>query len=193
MNISEWLQAEGESAAREGDPDRLRMMECISRAFELRETDPDGAFAVLTEGQQMARRLNEPWWVLYYESDRIEALIHFKRDYRQVVDMAVQTVLDLNKPGNAAYPGRLNVWDNLIAAYLGVDADGYAEPIEQAIDTLDREIPKGPSTERYLLLGRKVGVSGPLGQGRRGVFRTRRQSLRACRRDRLAGSNRPRG
>jgi hypothetical protein len=155
MTLSEWLRDEAISARKEGDPDRIRMMDSYNNAFALRETDPDGAFAAFTEGQQIARRRNEPWWVLYYEKYRIDALMHFKRDYRQVVDMAVQCVLDLNKPGNAAYPGRVGIWDSLLAAYLGVDAEGYAEPIQEAIDTLDREIPEGPSSDRYLLLARK--------------------------------------
>jgi hypothetical protein len=156
MNLNDWLASQARDIADSGDADRLRMLGCYSRAFKLRETDPDGAFAAFTEGRQLAQRLDEPWWALYYEKYRIDALIHFKRDYRQTIDMAVQLVLDLNKPGNAGYPGRVPCWDSLLAAYLGVDAEGYAEPIQEAIDTLEKEVPDCPDSERYLLTARKV-------------------------------------
>jgi hypothetical protein len=155
MTVGEWLSAEARAARENNDQDRLHMMGCYSRAFQLRETDPDGAFAAFTEGRDLALRLHEPWWALYYEKYRIDALVHFKRDFRQVIDMAVKCVLDLNRPGNAAYPGRLAVWDSLLAAYLGVDAEGYATEIQQAIDTLEQEVPKEPVGERYLLLARR--------------------------------------
>jgi hypothetical protein len=155
MNMKEWLRSEAQSAISKNDKERLRLMECYSRAFELRETDPDGAFAIFNEGRQLAQRLGEPWWELYYQKYCIDALVHFKRDFREVVDMAVQCVLELRKPANAAYPGRIGVWDSLVAAYLGVDAEGYSSQIQEALDTLDREIPEGPSSDRYLLLARR--------------------------------------
>jgi hypothetical protein len=42
-----------------------------------------------------------------------------------------------------------------VAAYLGIDAEGYAEPIQQALDHLEAEIPQEPDSSRYLLLARK--------------------------------------
>ncbi len=42
-----------------------------------------------------------------------------------------------------------------MAAYLGVDAEGYAGPIQQALDYLDKEVPAEPDNNRYLLSARQ--------------------------------------
>jgi hypothetical protein len=155
MDMNEWLGSQARGFREEQNPLGLRMMECYLRAYEARESDPDLAFSSYTEGKHIAGQLGDPWWVLFYESHRIEALLHFKRDYRNVLDMVVQCVADLRKPTNAAYPGRWSVWDNLIAAYLGIDPVGYEAELRQAMDYLDKEIPAEPESSRYLLLARK--------------------------------------
>jgi hypothetical protein len=155
MNMNEWLGSQARGFREQQNAAALRMMDCYLRAYEARESDPDLAFASYTEGKQIAQQLDDPWWVLFYETHRIEALLHFKRDYRNVLDMVVQAVADLRKPTNATYPGRLSIWDNLIAAYLGIDPIGYEDELRQAMDYLDREIPAEPESSRYLLLARK--------------------------------------
>jgi hypothetical protein len=155
MNMNDWLGSQARGFREQQNPAGLRMMECYLRAYEARESDPDLAFASYTEGKQIAQQIGEPWWVLFYETHRIEALLHFKRDYRTVLDMVVQAVADLRKPHNAAYPGRHGIWDNLIAAYLGIDPIGYETELRQAMDYLDKEIPQEPESSRYLLLARK--------------------------------------
>jgi hypothetical protein len=154
MNLGEWLGVQAREFRERNNRERVRMLECYLHAYQSREKDPDQAFNAFTEGKHLAEQLGEPWWALFYENERIEALLHFKRDYRNVLEMAVQCVLEVRKPANALYPGRFSIWDSLVAAYLGIDADGYAEPIQQALDYLDREIPPEPEGARYLLLAR---------------------------------------
>jgi hypothetical protein len=155
MNMNEWLGGRAQEYRDRGDQERLRMIQCYVTAYHARETDPDLSFASFTEGRNMAQRLQEPWWVLFYEGERVAALLHFKRDFRHVLDMAVQCVMEVRKPTNAAYPGRISLWDNMVAAYLGIDAEGYAEQIQQALDYLEKEIPPEPDGSRYLLLARQ--------------------------------------
>src|SRR5262245_26030844 len=146
MSLGEWLGAQAQQFRETNNARGLQMMQCYLRAYENRERDPDAAFAAFTEGKRIAQELNEPWWALFYENERVEALIHFERDYRKVLDLAVPLVLEVRKPANAHFPGRTSVYDGLVAAYLGIDAEGYATEIQQAIDYLEREVPQEPDS-----------------------------------------------
>jgi hypothetical protein len=164
MNLGEWLGAQARGFRERGDAERLRMMQCYVEAYQARETDPDRAFAAFTEGRRRAEQLGEPWWVLFYETERLEALLHFKRDYRAVLDLAVQAVLEVRKPANAQYPGRFGIWDCLVASYLGIDAEGYEQPIREALDHLEKEVPPVADGSRYLLLARQRILALELGR-----------------------------
>jgi hypothetical protein len=155
MNLGDWLGEQARSFREDDDQPRLRMIRCYIHGYDARERDPDQALAAFQEGRRQAEALGEPWWVLFYQNECIEAFLHFKRDYRPVLDLAMQCVMDLRKPSNTHYPGRFSVWDSLVASYLGIDAEGYEEPIQQALDHLDREIPPEPDGGRYLLLARR--------------------------------------
>ena len=56
----------------------------------------------------------------------------------------MQAALEVRKPQYAAYDGRTGLFDNLIAAYLGIDPGGYADSVLQAMDYLDKEVPNEP-------------------------------------------------
>jgi hypothetical protein len=155
MSDWSWVEANVKEWQSRGDEQRLRLPGFYSDAFQYRETDPDRALAIFTEGKHLAEQLYEPWWVLFYEKYRIDALIHFKRDYRNVLDMAVQCALEVRKPLNVTFPGRFGIFDSLIAAYLGIDPEGHAKAIQEALDYQEAEIPPGPESDRYLLLARK--------------------------------------
>src|SRR5262249_13539308 len=93
-----------------------------------------------SEGGRLARQLREPWWILYYDHWRLVALIHFLRDYRQAVDLGMQNFLEVRKPQYADFPVRIDIYHNLISAYMGIDPDGYADAVRQALDYLNAEI-----------------------------------------------------
>jgi hypothetical protein len=123
------------------------------RAFPFREKDPDQAVALMTEGVALAEELGERWWIMLLNHWRLSALIHFKKDYRQAVELAVRNSVMAAKPENAAFPARLGLFSDLIDAYLGVDPEGYADKIHETIAYLDKEIPEGPDEQRYMLYG----------------------------------------
>jgi hypothetical protein len=155
MDMLEWLSNQEHRFREKNKEAWMRLLDCFKQACLSRESDPDFAFASCTACKQIAQEFGDPWLVLFLESMRIELLLHFKRDYRNVLDMVVQCVADLRKPACVAYPGRLDIWDELIAAYLGIDAEGYEEEIREAMDCLDKEMPEGPNANRYLLLTRR--------------------------------------
>ena len=153
MNFWEWLFACRAEYQRAGDEKRVQLTEYWERVFPFRETDPDQAVALLQEGCLLAEELGERWWIIVLNHWRVAALIHFKRDFRQAVELAVRNAVAVSKPENAAFPGRWAVYRELVSAYMGVDPVGFADVILEALAQLDREIPSGPHPDRYLILG----------------------------------------
>ena len=155
MTFDEWVVDFVKRARADDDDERLRMLRFETEGYSLRETDPDRALALFEEGRRLALALNEPWWAMFYEHSRTAALIHFRRDYSNVLEMAVRAALEVRKPLYDQFPLRTSVFDDLIAAYLGIDPSGYAGEIRQAIASVEGILPDGPDGARYLLLARR--------------------------------------
>ena len=134
MTIWEWIHEFEMLARANGDSERVRLAVLHGEAYGYRQNDPDRMLAMLEEGRRLAVRLREPWWVLFYDHWKLETLIYYKDDYREVIDLAVRLTLELRKPQYDQFPLRFGVWCNLIASYLCVDPRGYAAAIREAID-----------------------------------------------------------
>ena len=145
----------GNAITAAGDEARLRLTAIHPIGYKLRETDPDRALALFEDGRRQAQALNEPWWTLFFDHWKSTALIHFKRDFRTILDHAVRLTLEVRKPLYEQHPLRIAIFDDLVAAYLGIDPVGYAERIQQAIAYLDQEVPTEPDSNRYLLTARQ--------------------------------------
>jgi hypothetical protein len=152
MSRRDWFDDFEQNAWHSGDAERHRLGQLHYEAYRHRESDPDCALELLAEGRQLAQRLREPWWALYYEQQRVHALLHFKQDYREVLPLAVRNTLELRKPDCSGFPRPLLVHGDLVAAYLGIDPVGYSGPIGDALAYLDSVTPH-LCGERYLLLG----------------------------------------
>ena len=98
MSLWDWIKAFNNEAAANGDRDRLRLMSLFDNAWQFKKTDPDVTLGLLAEGKALAQQLGEPWWVLFFDHWRLQALLHFKYDYREVMDIAVQATLEARKP-----------------------------------------------------------------------------------------------
>ncbi len=164
MTFDEWVVDFVTRARTDKDAQRLRMLRFETDGYALRETDPERALALFEEGRRMALALNEPWWAMFYEHSRTAALIHFRRDFSNVLEMAVRAALEVRKPLYDQFPLRPSVFDDLIAAYLGIDPVGYAEEIRQAVAAVEATLAEGPSGERYLLSARLRRLALELGQ-----------------------------
>jgi hypothetical protein len=158
----DWFDEYEIDALRREDAKRLRLASYHHRAYEHRETDPDRALALIAEGRRFAQALGEPWWVLFYDHYRVHALLHFKQDYRDVLDLAVRNALEVRKPAYVGYPRRLLIHDDLISAYTGIDPLGYADRIREALGWLDQETP-AEGEDRYMLLGSQRELALELG------------------------------
>jgi tetratricopeptide (TPR) repeat protein len=159
MNVWAWVEEYARRAREAGDQQRFRMTTLHPIGYRFRETDPDRALAFFEEGRRMAAALEEPWWVLFFDHWRATARMHFQRDYREVLDLVVRTALEARKPLYEHHPLRLAVYDDLVAAYLGIDPLGHADAIQQALEHLEQTIEPGPDSSRYLLYARQRGFA----------------------------------
>ncbi|HZT80212.1 MAG TPA: hypothetical protein VFA26_08320, partial [Gemmataceae bacterium] len=106
MSLMDWMGESIRDARQKNDRERLWLASAYGVAYQYRETNPDQALNLFAEAKQLADRLGEPWWALFYEHCKAHALLHFKRDYRNVLDVAVQNALAVRKPPNDQFPGR---------------------------------------------------------------------------------------
>jgi hypothetical protein len=152
MSDRDWFDDYEQEALRKGDRERLLLGYLHWQAYQFRETDPDTTLTLLEQGRALASRLGEPWWVLFYQQQRVHALLHFKQDYREVLDLAIANVMEVRKPAFARFPRANMIHSDLVSAYRGIDPVGYDDTITQALDYLDSQIGE-LNSERYLLLG----------------------------------------
>jgi hypothetical protein len=155
MSHKDWFLEFSRKAIEDNDPERKRLLRFYHEGFALREKDPEQAFQLFNQGRHLAQQLNEPWMVMFFDEWRGTALLHFKRDFRNVLELAVQAALDVRKPQYAGFPEKFGIYDNLIAAYIGIDPLGYEPAILQALDYLETEVPDEPDSQRYLLIARR--------------------------------------
>ncbi len=163
MNIWTWIHEFEMEAQVSGDRERVRLATLHGEAYGYRQNDPDRMLALLEEGRRLALRLHEPWWVLFYDHWKLETLIYYKDDYREVVDLAVRASLELRKPIFETYPLRFGIWCNLVAAYLCVEPRGYATAIREALAYLQTQVP-AEGGDRYLLQARRHWFAYEIGE-----------------------------
>jgi hypothetical protein len=151
-NLSDWIVEQDRAYRKAGDDERLFISDGWSRAFKFRETDPNQAIQVLHEARQHAEQLGDLYWMMITEHWRLSAMMYFKKDYRQVVELAVQNAVLAAKPEHAAFPGKLVIYSDLALAYSDVDPEGYADEVRKTLSYLDKELPQEPNEDRYLML-----------------------------------------
>ncbi len=155
MDLWDWFDRCRRRCLDNQDADRLRLVDAYSRAYACRETEPARTVALFTEARDLAVELREPEWRLVHEKFRLDALMHFQRDFRAVLEPARQLTLDIDTLASAEFPDPALFHDTLLAAYLGIDAEEYAEPIGKLLAALETAVPEQPAAARYLVLARR--------------------------------------
>ena len=141
MSTWAWFHEYENDARAKGDAERLRMARIQYEAWAYRESDPARAQALFEEGLRMAKQLGEPWWAMYYTQRRIQSLLWQDR-FDDVMACAVESALEARKPPFTSYPDLFTVYFHLVWGYVGVDPAGYATEIQEAFETLERDVPR---------------------------------------------------
>jgi hypothetical protein len=155
----QWFRDFDREARARGDAQRARLLPLHHEAYGLRETDPDRMLALFAEGRQLARVLDEPWWVLLYDHWQVTGRLYFKHDVRHLLDLAVRNLLEVRKPAYAQFPQRLRIYNDLIATYRFTDPVGHAEQIRAALDQMEAEATPDMDSSRYLPLENRLGLA----------------------------------
>jgi hypothetical protein len=152
VSIWDWVHQFADEAEENGDEDRLHLHELHQRAQSFMEGDPDRALAILAEARVVAEKLGENWWVLFLDHWQLQELIHEKRDFRDVLPIAVRATLEARKPENSGLPQRVCLHEDLIYGYLFIDPLGYADVISEALDYMQDEVAEDVEC-RYCIQG----------------------------------------
>lgn len=145
---------------RTGDAERLALPGLLHEGFRNQETDPELSFALFTRGRDEAQRLNEPWWVLFFENWRLTALTCYVMDFSRALSLAVQLMVRFNAPDGQAHPDRHTVLDNVLYTYINIDPLGYRDEIERGFAYLDGQIEQEPTSGRFVLNHRRMSYLG---------------------------------
>jgi hypothetical protein len=146
-----WFSEFTRRAVEARDMPRIRLVLLAEQGFELRETDPDRTLALFDEGRRLAEALREPWMVLRYKQKYVHALLHFKRDFRRVLEPAVANALEVRKPPYQGYPERFSVFCDLVDAYARTDPAGHADAIRDTLAGLEADGPLPLGQQLFLL------------------------------------------
>jgi hypothetical protein len=151
MSLWEWVADFERRSQEAGDSDRSRLVSILQQTSGLRERDPGRFLALCEEGQRLAERLREPWWVLCYRSQILHLLVHYLRDFRKAIDQAVALTLEARKPVYNGCPLRPWVYQDLLAVHFCTDPEGYADHIEAGFREVEGLIPSDLSSRLHLL------------------------------------------
>lgn len=143
MDIHEWISDYAARAYQARDKERYRLVLLAREALPQVSKNTDQALALLEEGQALAERLDEPWFVQFFIHWRIQGLLFHKRDPNTALPLAEAGVAETSKPEYAEFPQRICLREDVIFSYLSRDPAGYGAQIEEAIDYMSAEIPPG--------------------------------------------------
>ena len=136
--------------------------------YEFWESDPDHAIGMIEEAIDIAEQLDKPHWVMENRHWLAQALVFKKRDYTKALPLAVQSAVEVRKPIFQGWQTRICLYQDLIAAHIGVDAITHAGTIEAALDRMQVETSPESQCTRCLL-------------GERTSFELKRNDLDAAR------------
>lgn len=133
------------------DSERLRLTDLFHEAWRLQETDPEQSFAIFTRGRDEARRLQEPWWVLFFEHWRLNAITCYIADFARALPLAVELMVVFNASDGRSHEFRMWVLMHCLNIHASIDPRGYRDEIARGFAYLDGQIARGPASERIYL------------------------------------------
>lgn len=133
------------------DTDRHALPSLVNQAFACHETDPERSLSLFTRGRDEALRLNEPWWVLYFESSRLEAMTAYLEDFGRALPLAMDLIVRFNTPPGSSHPSRNGVMVAVLETYQQIDAYGFQEELERGFERQEAITSREPVGARFVL------------------------------------------
>ena len=139
-----------------GDPARLRLLDLYDEAYRYRESHVEHRLTMMTHCRDEALRLDEPWWVLFFEFLRLDTVTSSMHDFARALPLAMDLIVRFNGPEGRVHPFRIGLLTMVLYTYLKIDPLGYRDELERGFEYLDGEISSGPVSERFVLDYRRV-------------------------------------
>ena len=130
----QWMRDFHWRAVQNGDADRMQLAILWERSVELSYERPDQKLAILDQASQLAARLQEPYWVMFFDHWKIESLLYEKHQPAAALKLAVRAAFEVRKPIYDAFAYRPQITLSLTACYLKTDPIGYEKPLREAFE-----------------------------------------------------------
>lgn len=133
-SFSQWMRDFHFLAEQNGDFERQQLAILWERSVELSYERPDQKLAILEQASALARKLNEPYWELFFDHWKIEALLYEKHQPAAALKLAARAAFEVRKPIYDAFAYRPQITLSLTACYLKIDPIGYEKPLREAFE-----------------------------------------------------------
>lgn len=163
MSLWAWIEEFSAQAFAERDVERLRLVNLCWETLPLTATQPARALEALAQGRELAERLGERRWKLFFQHWTLQTLIFRTRDFVQALPLAEKAVAEVQDTQFADFPQRICLHDDLINVYLGIDPNRYAQPIKAMLTPLQAEV-SADSECRLCLQSLRVDLAIAQGQ-----------------------------
>ena len=130
----QWMRDFHFRAVQNGDFERQQLAILWESSVELSYERPDQKLAILDQAGALARRLNEPYWDLFFDHWKIEVLLYEKHQPAQALKLAARAAFEVRKPLYDAFSYRPQITLSLTACYLKLDPIGYEKPLREAFE-----------------------------------------------------------
>lgn len=142
-----WFNRFAAQAIISGDPLRQQMTLLYDRGWEsLRAEKHDEALDYFESALRIARELQLPCWVLFFDYWCAETLIFYKNTYQEGLDRAVRMIAGAHKDNYVDCPVRGRAYYTLMYIYYAMDVIGYEDKIREMIMFMNDEIPLDDDT-----------------------------------------------
>ena len=143
----QWMRDFHFRAVENGDFERMQLAILWERSVELSYERPDEKLAILEQAGALARKLNEPYWDMFFDHWKIEVLLYEKHQPAAALKLAARSAFEVRKPLYDAFAYRPQITLSLTACYLKLDPIGYEPMLREAFEYARGAVPKRRRTQ----------------------------------------------
>jgi hypothetical protein len=149
----EWFDEFQNEARQSGDFDRQRLAQLAYQGWRYQDNnDYVQSNETFREGAELARKLNERRWELFFDYWQAQTLLYHTRQIQAALDILMRLTVRAHKPEYAQCdPMRGQIFFTMSDAYFEVDVYGYVDEIRELLKTIETEIPMDKDTHLRVL------------------------------------------
>ena len=141
INLLKWLKDFERQALQKGDAKRLQLVRQDRLGWRMvRAVKYAEAQTEFERGIQIAKRLDEAWWVVVLEY-AICYVCQQDGRYQEMLDRSVKLVSKMGRPEFQNHPYRAAIHQMLVRVYAEMDICGYRQEMTDAMDFIEKNIP----------------------------------------------------